>query len=173
MRSRAAKLSPCAIGTRLCKAGSARHTAMRHRFPTLRTASAPARARHACRPCQRYDRPVATELERLRKICLAIPGAVEKLSHGEPTWFTSAKGKVFAMFDDHHHGNPHISVYVAATLDLQEALVAEDPKRYWVPPYVGSKGWIAIVLDTKPDWSAVTRLVQESFAMVSAPKRRR
>lgn len=122
---------------------------------------------------------VAKELERLRKICLAIPGAVEKLSHGEPTWFAgptpggrSSQGKVFAMFDNHHHGHPHISVYVAATLDLQEALVAEGPAHYWVPPYVGAKGWIAIVLDVKPDWAAVTKLVQESFAMVSAPKPR-
>jgi predicted DNA-binding protein (MmcQ/YjbR family) len=114
----------------------------------------------------------AAELARLRKICLAIPGAVEKESHGEPTWFTGPKGKVFAMFDNHHHGAPHISVYVAGTVDLQELLVAQDPERYWVPPYVGHKGWIAIVLDTKPDWTAVEKLVQESFAMVGAPKAR-
>lgn len=111
-----------------------------------------------------------TELERLRKICLAIPGAVEKLSHGEPTWFTGPKGKVFAMFDNHHHGAAHISVYTPATLDLQEALVAEEPERYWVPPYVGAKGWIAIILDTKPDWAIVARLVREGFDAVMTPK---
>jgi hypothetical protein len=108
------------------------------------------------------------ELERLRKICLAIPGAVEKLSHGEPTWFAGEKGKVFAMFDNHHHGGEHISVYVPATHEVQEALVAEDPGRYWVPPYVGHKGWVAIVLDTGPDWKMVARLVQEGFAMVAS-----
>jgi len=112
------------------------------------------------------------ELARLRKICLAIPGAVEKESHGEPTWFTGPKGKVFAMFDNHHHGAPHISVYVPGTVDLQEMLVAQDPERYWVPPYVGHKGWIAIVLDTKPDWKAVEKLVQESFRMIAASKPR-
>ena len=106
------------------------------------------------------------ELGRLRDICLAMPGAVEKLSHGEPTWFTGPKGKVFAMYDDHHHGAKHISVYVPATHEVQEMLVAEDPDRYWVPPYVGSKGWVAIILDTKPDWKAVARLVEEGFAMV-------
>ena len=114
----------------------------------------------------------AAELARLRKICLAMPGAIEKESHGEPTWFTGPKGKVFAMFDNHHHGAPHISVYVAGTIDLQELLVAQDPERYWVPPYVGHKGWIAIVLDTKPDWTAVEKLVQESFTMIAAPKPR-
>jgi len=114
----------------------------------------------------------AAELARLRKICLAIPGAIEKESHGEPTWFTGPKGKVFAMFDNHHHGAPHVSVYVAGTIDLQELLVAQDPERYWVPPYVGHKGWIAIVLDTKPDWKAVEKLVQESFRMIAASKPR-
>jgi hypothetical protein len=115
----------------------------------------------------------AVELERLRKICLAIPGAVEKPSHGEPTWFTGPKGKVFAMFDNHHHGGEHISVYVPAGHEVQEMLVAQDPNRYWVPPYVGHKGWVAIVLDTKPDWKAVARLVQEAFATVATPPRRR
>ena len=113
------------------------------------------------------------ELERLRKICLAIPGAFEKLSHGEPTWFTGPKGKVFAMFDNHHHGAAHISVYFAATIDAQELLVAEDSDRYWVPPYVGHKGWVAVILDTKPDWKVIARLAQEAFALVSAPKRSR
>jgi predicted DNA-binding protein (MmcQ/YjbR family) len=113
---------------------------------------------------------MAKELERLRKICLAIPGAFEKLSHGEPTWFTGPKGKVFAMFDNHHHGAAHISAYFAASIEAQELLVAEDPERYWVPPYVGHKGWIAVVLDTKPDWNVVARLAQEAFAMITAAK---
>lgn len=116
-------------------------------------------------------KPGADELTRLRAICLAIPGAVEKLSHGEPTWFTGPKGKVFAMFDDHHHGAAHISVYTPASRDLQEALVEAEPERYWVPPYVGSKGWIAIILDTGPNWELVAKLVREGFERV-APRRR-
>ena len=54
---------------------------------------------------------------------------------------------------------------------LARALVAEDPERYWVPPYVGHKGWVAIVLDTRPDWRAVARLVQAGFATVASPAR--
>ncbi len=61
-----------------------------------------------------------TELARLRKILRSIPGAVEKLSHGEPTWFTGEKGRVFAMFDNHHHAGAHISVYVPAPPGLQQ-----------------------------------------------------
>ena len=67
---------------------------------------------------------------------MALPDAVEKLSHGEPTWF-AGKGKVFAMLDDHHHGAPHLSVCLPAGMGAQEALIESDPKRYFRPPYVG------------------------------------
>ena len=56
---------------------------------------------------------VAAAIKKLRAICLALPEAVEKTSHGEPTWF-AGKGKVFAMLDDHHHGAPHLSVWLPA-----------------------------------------------------------
>lgn len=113
------------------------------------------------------------ELTRLRKILGAIPGAVEKLSHGEPTWFAGEKGKVFAMFDDHHHDAPHISVYFPTRPELQEALVKAEPERYWVPPYVGHKGWVAVILDVKPDWAAVEELARAAFESVAKPARRR
>src|SRR5262245_58274442 len=72
-------------------------------------------------------------VEKLRAICLALPEAVEKASHGEPTWF-AGKGKVFAMLDDHHHGAPHLSVWLPAGLGAQESLIASDPARYFRPP---------------------------------------
>ncbi len=108
-------------------------------------------------------------LARLRKICLALPDAQEKLSHGEPTWF-AGKGKVFAMFDDHHHGAAHVSVWVPAPPGLQEALIESDPERFWRPPYVGANGWVAIVLDTKPDWGVVAGLVEQAFRLVATAK---
>lgn len=114
-----------------------------------------------------------TVLAKVRAICLAFPGAVEKPSHGEPTWFTKERGRVFAMFDDHHHGAPHISLWIPATHDGQEMLVAADPARYFVPPYVGVKGWIGVVLDTSPDWPAVAQLVADGHALVAKPPRAR
>ena len=65
-------------------------------------------------------------VSRLRAICMALPEAHERLSHGEPTWF-AGKGKVFAMLDDHHHGAPHLSVWLPAALGAQEALVESEP----------------------------------------------
>jgi hypothetical protein len=105
-------------------------------------------------------------LDRLRGICLALPEATEKLSHGEPTWF-AGKGKVFAMLDDHHHGARHLSVWLPAARGVQEGLIESDPKRYFRPPYVGSSGWVGVVLDTRPDWGVVGWLVEQAFRHVA------
>jgi hypothetical protein len=83
----------------------------------------------------RRDDPVP----RLRAICLALPEANERLSHGEPTWF-AGKGKVFAMLDDHHHGGAHLSAWLPAGPGAQEALIDSDPDRFFRPPYVGARG---------------------------------
>jgi predicted DNA-binding protein (MmcQ/YjbR family) len=95
-----------------------------------------------------------------------LPEANEKVSHGEPTWF-AGKGKVFAMLDDHHHGARHLSVWLPAGPGAQEALIESDPKRYFRPPYVGSSGWVGVVLDTGPDWSVVAWLVEQAYRLVA------
>jgi len=111
----------------------------------------------------------AGPLRRLRRLCLALPGAVEHLSHGEPTWRVRTGGPTFAMFDNHHHGAAHVSVYLASPVEVQQALVTTDPERYWVPPYVGHRGWVAIILDTDPDWTTVERLLRAAFERLAAP----
>jgi predicted DNA-binding protein (MmcQ/YjbR family) len=108
-------------------------------------------------------------LERLRAICMALPEAQEKISHGEPTWF-AGKGKVFAMFDDHHHGADHVSVWLPAPRGAQGVLIANDPKRFWRPPYLGHRGWIAIALDTRPKWNLVADLVDQGYRLVATRK---
>jgi len=108
-------------------------------------------------------------LARLRAICLALPEAQEKLSHGEPTWF-AGKGKVFAMFDNYHHGAAHASVWLPAPPGFQEALIESDPQRFWRPPYVGHNGWVGVVLDTKPDWGVVAGLVEQAFRFIATAK---
>jgi predicted DNA-binding protein (MmcQ/YjbR family) len=110
-------------------------------------------------------------LARLRTLCLALPGAVEKPSHGEPTWFAGT-GKVFATFDDHHHGAEHASVWLPMPFGAQETLVARDPARFFRPPYVGASGWVGVVLDGKPDWAEVARLVREGYLHVASARLR-
>ena len=105
-------------------------------------------------------------LARLRAICLALPEANERVSHGEPTWF-AGKGKVFAMLDDHHHG-------ARAPLGL----AARGPRRPGSPDRVGPEallpptlrrrsGWVGVVLDTRPDWSQVAWLVEQAYRLVA------
>ena len=107
-------------------------------------------------------------LKQLRAICLALPEATERLSHGEPTWFVRDK-KVFAMFDDHHHGAERIAVHCPAPSGVQLTLVDEEPERFFVPPYVGHRGWVGVRLDVDVDWDEVAGIVADAYRMV-APK---
>src|SRR5688572_5935437 len=111
----------------------------------------------------------AVLVERLRRMCLAFPEAQERLSHGEPTWF-AGKGKVFAMLDNHHHAAPHLSVWLPLPLGVQEDLIETDPARFFRPPYVGPSGWVGVVLDTKPPWDMVQRLIHDAFVHVATKK---
>lgn len=108
-------------------------------------------------------------VERVRKICLALPEAQERLSHGEPTWF-AGKGKVFAMLDNHHHGSAHVSVWLPQPLGAQEMLIESDPERFFRPPYVGPSGWVGVVLDVEPDWASVAQLVRDAYVHVASRK---
>ena len=108
-----------------------------------------------------------TPVDRLRAICLALPGTTEKLSHGEPTWH--AGGRMFAQLDDHHHGAEHLAVWLPAPLGEQEAMVFTDPERFFRPPYVGVRGWVGVRIDRRPNWTVVARLVEQAYGMVAPP----
>jgi hypothetical protein len=106
-------------------------------------------------------------IDRLRALCLALPEATEKLSHGEPTWFV--KGKQFVTTADHHHDD-RLSVWCAASIGEQEMLVSADPERFFRPPYVGHRGWLGIYLDGEVDWDELAAMIERSYLQV-APKR--
>jgi hypothetical protein len=117
-------------------------------------------------------KPFARQLQRLRKVCLSIPGTIEKLSHGEPTFFVDERGKgVFAMFSNNHHGDGHVSVVVPAPPGLQEALIEEAPKTYYRPPYVGSSGWVGIELAEVSD-EALEAHIREAWQLVARKNRK-
>jgi hypothetical protein len=132
-----------------------------------RSAEKPKRAPRLASPSARRSPESVVALERVRAICLALPGAEEKVSHGEPTWFA---GKVFAMFADHHHGSPHVALWVPAEPGVQEELIAADSARYFRPPYVGVHGWVGIVLGGRPPWRTVAELVEDAFRRVAQRK---
>jgi predicted DNA-binding protein (MmcQ/YjbR family) len=108
-------------------------------------------------------------LRRLRAVCLALPEATEKIAWGEPTF--RVRDKMFAMFTDNHHGDGRVALWCKAPPGAQEILVGAAPKRFFVPPYVGHKGWIGVRLDVDVDWDEVADLVADAHGM-TAPKKR-
>jgi predicted DNA-binding protein (MmcQ/YjbR family) len=113
-------------------------------------------------------RPVAEDIMRpLRAICLRFPEAVEAVTFGSPTF--KVRAKHFAMV---HQPGDRIAVWCKAPPGVQEAYVRSEPERYYVPPYVGPKGWVAAWIDAAahPDWDEIAAIVEESYRLV-APKR--
>jgi hypothetical protein len=105
---------------------------------------------------------------RVRSICLTLPGATERASHGAPAFFA---GKQFVMLWLHgHHGDTFPHLWCAAPPGAQAALIAAAPDRVFRPPYVGSRGWIGVRLDGQPDWDAVEMLCKEAFRTVAPRK---
>lgn len=84
------------------------------------------------------------QVERVRRLCLALPETSEKLSHGEPTFFV--RNKVFVMFANNHHNDGRVAVWLPAPPGMQDSLIEEAPTVYFRPPYVGHRGWVGIEL---------------------------
>jgi hypothetical protein len=102
---------------------------------------------------------------RLREICLALPRAVEVETWGAPTYRIGAK--IFAL---ENRGERQVSFWCKAPEGSQMVLVGADPDRFFIPPYLGHKGWVGVRLDCGPDWNEVAALVRRSYRLV-APKR--
>jgi hypothetical protein len=112
----------------------------------------------------------ASPLPRLRKICLALPGATEVEAWGTSTFRC---GKIFGMFShasDHHHSGGRYGVWLKAAPGNQELMVRDDPDRFFVPPYVGPSGWIGVRLDKDPPWEEIALLIEDAWRLI-APKK--
>ncbi|CAN5683183.1 MmcQ/YjbR family DNA-binding protein [soil metagenome] len=107
-------------------------------------------------------------LEQLRRLCLALPEATERTSHGHPAWFVREK----PQFASYHHGHHDVrpALWCAAPPGAQEAFIATRPEHFFRPPYVGHRGWLGVYLDGDVDWDDVTALLHDAYVTV-APKR--
>jgi hypothetical protein len=108
-------------------------------------------------------------LGRLREICLALPETSERLSHGAPSFFVREK-TCFLMLLDDHHGDGRFAIWCAAPGGDRQLLVDADPEKFFVPPYVGHRGWLGVRLDRDLDWDELRGIVEDAFCAV-APKR--
>jgi hypothetical protein len=112
---------------------------------------------------------MARELERIRRLCLALPETSERPSHGAPTWFIREK-RPFVMYLDDHHGDGRLAIWAAAPPGMQAMLVDGAPDGYFVPPYVGHNGWVGVHLDHGLDWEEIAGVVEDAW-LTRAPKR--
>ncbi len=108
-------------------------------------------------------------LARMREICLGLPEVSERLSHGAPTFFVQGK-RAFVMVLSNHHGDGRFAIWCAAPDGMQKVLVDSDPERFFVPPYVGHRGWLGVRLDRRLDWDELAGIVEDAYAEVAPPK---
>jgi predicted DNA-binding protein (MmcQ/YjbR family) len=104
-------------------------------------------------------------IERIRRICLSLPETTEEAFGGHTAPSFRVRGKFFVMTSE-----DRTAITFKGGPGVQEALVSADPERFYVPRYVGHKGWIGARLGGDPDWQELTELIEDSYRLI-APKR--
>ncbi len=108
-------------------------------------------------------------LEQLREISLGLPETSERLSHGAPSFFVREK-RCFLVVLANHHGDGRFAIWCAAGDGVQRMLADADPERFFVPPYVGHRGWLGVRLDRELDWNELAGIVEDAYAEVAPAK---
>jgi hypothetical protein len=108
-------------------------------------------------------------LARLRELCLALPETSERPSHGAPSFFVREK-RCFAMVLTNHHCDGRFAIWCAAPEGLQRTLVDADAERFFVPPYVGHRGWLGVRLDRGLDLDELAGILEDAYATVAPAK---
>ena len=101
----------------------------------------------------------------LRRICLALPEVEEKPFGGHTAPAFRVRDKLFVMTSE-----DGTTMNCKGAPGVQQALIASDPDKFFVPRYTGKNGWIGIRLDVDQDWDEVAELVEESWRR-TAPKK--
>ena len=113
---------------------------------------------------QREDR----RLRKLSELCLALPEAERRLK-GDHADFR-VRGKVFAYFLANHHGDGIVAVCCRSALGENIDRAAREPQRFYLPAYIGARGWFGLRLDRGPiDWAEVRNVIELSYRL-AAPK---
>ena len=110
-------------------------------------------------------------MNRIRPIALALPDVTERVAHGSPTFFTGTgrKARTFAsVHDEREWFEGRLCLWAAGPREVQEALVGDVPERYFVPPYVGHRGWVGLRLDLpETDWDEVAGVIEDAHIFIS------
>lgn len=105
-------------------------------------------------------------LERVRRICLSLPEANERESHGSPTFFIRDK-RSFVTYQDDHHGDGRLALWCASSSDVQQMLASSRPEQFFVPPYVAHLGWIGVRLDRDLSWDEIEGVIRDAHRVVT------
>ena len=100
---------------------------------------------------------------RLEKICKAFP-QVEVEAVGDGHLAFRIRKRIFGYYQFDHHGDGLIAFCCKSSRSEQSRMVREDPVSFFVPAYLGSRGWIAIRLDlNEVDWETVSELARRAY----------
>ena len=105
----------------------------------------------------------------VREVCLSFPEAEEFTSHGSPN-FRVRKGRIFATYAVNTHGDGRIALWLASPDGAQAELLKSAPKHFFMPPYVGPRGWVGVNLDTGLAWKRIAQLVRDAYVNVAPSK---
>ena len=107
---------------------------------------------------------------RLVEICRALPEVTDEVTGNGHLTFRVRK-KIFAYYLFDHHGDGKIALSCKSSLNEQRRLVKDDPETFFVPAYVGPRGWIAMRLDlAEVDWDTVSELVRRAYQEIAPRK---
>ena len=110
------------------------------------------------------------QVDRIRRICAALPSAFEKMSHGTPCFFVEQGKGCFAMFSEHHRDDGRLSLWVPVADGLQPLMIEESPDIYFYPRYVGAGGWVGILLDQIAD-DALESHLREARRIIASKRK--
>jgi hypothetical protein len=114
-------------------------------------------------------RAASSPLARVRRVCLSLPETTERESHGAPSFFIRDR-VCFVNYMDSHHEDGRVALWCASPSGMRDRLVKAQPDQYFVPPYVGFRGWIGVRLDREPNWDDIERVVRDAY-VTAAPKK--
>jgi len=101
----------------------------------------------------------------VREVCLSFPESEEVLSHGSPNF--RVRGKTFATYVINHHGDGRIALWLNLPAGAQQLYTQAEPDYFFVPPYVGPRGWLGVHLNKGVSWKQIAKLVREAYEKVA------
>ena len=105
----------------------------------------------------------------LLKICTALPELTVEEACDHLCFRIRKKTVGYYLFD--HHGDGIIAFCCKSSLSEQRRLVASDADIFFVPSYVGPKGWVGVRMDLETvDWITIEELACAAYQSLAPRK---